>query len=414
MEATTFNTMQDQTQSQYYSWWCRPDLGYEDGELRFAGHAVSDLAARYGSPAFVYSMARVKQNLERLHDALQDAGFAGRYNILYAMKANRFAPLLTNLKALGLCGIDACSPQEVEHAISCGFSPDEISFTAGSLSPQDVTQLSRYEGLVMDCDSIHAIKAWGQQKSGTCIGIRINPALGVSRENNSALQYAGVRATKFGVYREQFLEALAVAKAAGLTVNKIHFHTGCGYLTPQLPQWDRVIEACLWFIDQCETVELVNVGGGLGVPHTALDSPLDLTQWAAILKKHFGERTVRLEIEPGEYLLKDAGILLLGKTYLEQKQSTWFLGLDAGFNIAPEPAYYHLPFQPLPLTLASGPYSRLQVVGNINEALDVWYEDAWLPPMEKQAYLALINAGAYSSSMASNHCMRGQFREFLL
>ena len=262
--------------------------------------------------------------------------------------------------------------------------------------------------------SIHAIRTWGKLKPGTSIGIRINPAMGVSREDNSKLQYAGGQTTKFGIYREQFAEALAVAKSYGLTVHKIHFHTGCGYLTPQLAQWDRVIEACMWFIDQCSSARVVNVGGGLGIPHTATDSRLDLEQWGAILKKHFGHRAIHLEIEPGEYLLKDAGILLLGKTYLEKKQNTWFLGLDAGFNIAPEPAYYQLPFQPLPLSLGEGKYSRLQVVGNINEALDVWYENAWLPPMEEQNYLALINAGAYSSSMASNHCMRGQFREFLL
>lgn len=203
----------------------------------FAGHPVSALAARYGSPAFVYSMARVKANLQRLHSALEAAGFAGRYSILYAMKANRFAPLLTHLKTLGLCGIDACSPQEVELAVSCGFKPAQISFTAGSLSKNDFDILSRFDGLVMDCDSIHAIKTWGKYRPGAAIGIRINPALGVSRENNSALQYAGSVTTKFGIYREQFHEALAIAKAAGLTVNKIHFHTGCGYLTPQLEQY---------------------------------------------------------------------------------------------------------------------------------------------------------------------------------
>jgi diaminopimelate decarboxylase len=406
--------MQSQPSARYYDWWQRQDLCYQDGKLMFAGHPVSALAARYGSPAFVYSMARVKANLQRLHSALEAAGFAGRYSILYAMKANRFAPLLTHLKTLGLCGIDACSPQEVELAVSCGFKPAQISFTAGSLSKNDFDILSRFDGLVMDCDSIHAIKTWGKYRPGTAIGIRINPALGVSRENNSALQYAGSVTTKFGIYREQFQEALAIAKAAGLTVYKIHFHTGCGYLTPQLEQWDRVIESCQWFLDQCPDLRVANVGGGLGVPHTAEDGTLDLTQWGEILRKHFGNRKIQLEVEPGEYVLKDAGLLLLGKTYLEKKQNTWFLGLDAGFNIAPEPAYYKLPFQPLPLELGNGTFSQLQVVGNINEALDVWFQDAWLPAMENQDYLALINAGAYSSSMASNHCMRGAFREYLI
>ena len=383
--------------------------------LHFAGVPVSQLAARLGTPSYVYAFSRVQDNLQRLHGALRGAGFDGRYNLLYAMKANRYAPLLTRLQQTGLCGIDACSPREVELAVSCGFHPGQISFTAGSLSAADVAMLARFDGMFMDCDSIHAIRTWGRLKPGSEIGIRVNPAMGVSRENNDRLQYAGSLTTKFGVYREQFDEALAVAREHQLKVTKIHFHTGCGYLTPQLPQWDNVIANCLWFVDRCDTIKKVNVGGGLGVPHTAADGRLDLEKWGAVLARHFGDRKLHLELEPGEYLLKDAGILLLGKTYLERKRDTLFMGVDAGFNIAPEPAYYQLPFQPVPLTLsADAELGPVTVVGNINEALDVWFPDAWLPDMTDQSAIALINAGAYSSAMASDHCMRGQFREFLL
>ena len=73
-----------------------------------------------------------------------------------------------------------------------------------------------------------------------------------------------------------------------------------------------------------------------------------------------------------------------------------------------------LPFQPLPLSYDGSPCQQAVVAGNINEALDLWYERAWLPDMHNHTHLALINAGAYSSAMASNHCMRGQFKEFLL
>jgi diaminopimelate decarboxylase len=270
----------------------------------------------------------------------------------------------------------------------------------------------------MDCDSIHAIKTWGELKPGSEIGIRVNPGMGVNRADNDRLQYAGSITTKFGIYQEQFLEALEVAKQHNLTVTKIHFHTGCGFLTEQLSQLDGVIEACLWFVDNCSSVKRVNVGGGLGVPHVASDKPLDLNLWAAVLAKHFAHRDIHLEMEPGEYIVKDSGLLLLSKTYLEKKRQTLFLGVDAGFNIAPEPAYYKLPFQPVPLidssTVAVESLEKVMVVGNINEALDVWYEDAILPDMSEQDYLVLINSGGYSSSMASNHCMRGEFKEILL
>lgn len=404
--------------SNYFTWWQRPDLCYRDGHLQFAGNSVKDLIIEHGTPTFIYSGQRILDNIQRLKAALDATELHNRYTILYAMKANRFRPLLQLLQQDGSVGIDACSPNEVSHAVKCGFKPTQISFTAGSLSQADVARLEGFDGLFMDCDSIHAITTWGELKPGSDIGIRINPAMGVNRADNERLQYAGEVTTKFGIYKEQFLEALECAAQFNLRVTKIHFHTGCGFLTPQLHQLDQVIEACLWFVNNCPSITTVNVGGGLGVPHVAEDNLLDLTKWAAVLVKHFAQRNIHLEMEPGEYIAKDAGILLLGKTFLETKRQTLFLGVNAGFNIAPEPAYYKLPFQPAslidPSKLPAETLRSMMVVGNINEALDVWYEDALLPDMSAQDNLVLINSGAYSSSMASNHCMRGEFKEILL
>ncbi len=221
----------------------------------------------------------------------------------------------------GLVGIDACSPNEVEHAIACGFSGEDISFTATSLSNRDLERLSRIKGLSMNCDSISTIRRWGELGPGRNIGIRVNPALGISRAQNEKLQYSGVNTTKFGIYREQFAEAVAMAKDFDLTIKKIHFHTGCGYLTAQLGIWDSIIDSCLWFVDQLETVETVNVGGGLGVPHVAEDAPLDLSRWAGILAGHFRNRRQSIEIEPGDFLAKDSGILLLTVNTVEKKMA---------------------------------------------------------------------------------------------
>jgi len=396
-------------------WWERDDLTYKDGQLLFAGRVVEDLARQFGSPSFFYSADRISANIGRLHAALSDAGFGGGlHGVNYAMKANRFAPLLTYLKTTGLCTIDACSPQEVEHAISCGFSPEEISFTATSLSNRDFERLSRLDGLIMNCDSLYAIRQWGERGAGRNIGIRINPAVGIGRAQNELLQYSGGRTTKFGIYREQFHEAVDLAAQFGLTIERIHFHTGCGYLTPQLAVWEKVVEECLWFIDQLDTVRTVNVGGGLGVPHIFRDEPLDLGLWAGILRKYFLPRNLRVEVEPGDYLVKDAGLLVLTVNAIEKKKDTIFVGVDAGFNLAVEPAVYGLPFQPVPARRRQGGEVQVTVVGNINEALDVWSSEVSLTPLVSADYLALINAGAYSSSMSSNHCMRGEFREFLL
>lgn len=395
-------------------WWEREDLHFRDGVLTFAGRQVDDLAKQFGTPTFFYNSRRMVANVERLRAALHGAGLGDRSRIKYAMKANRFAPLLTHLRGTGLVGIDACSPNEVEHAIGCGFSAEDISFTATSLSNRDLARLSRIKGLSMNCDSISTIRRWGELGPGRSIGIRVNPALGISRAQNEKLQYSGVNTTKFGIYREQFAEAVAVAKDFDLTIKKIHFHTGCGYLTAQLGIWDSIIDSCLWFVDQLETVEVVNVGGGLGVPHVAEDAPLDLNRWAAILAGHFRNRPQSIEIEPGDFLAKDTGILLLTVNTVEKKMETVFVGVDAGFNLAVEPAVYGLPFHPVPALRLPGDCRNVTIVGNINEALDVWYANINMPPLAEGQTLALINAGAYSSAMASNHCLRGEFKEFLL
>ncbi len=395
-------------------WWQRDDLYLNENELEFAGRKVGELAEQFDSPAFFYSGRRVTEKLSAIHQALNSVGFSNRFKIHYAMKANRFAPLLTHLKHSGLCGIDACSPAEIQHAISCGFDASDISFTATSLSQKDLQQLARYKDVFINCDSLHTIRRIGELCPGREIGIRINPEVGIGYAENQKLRYSGAASTKFGIYRDQFEQALLLAKKYNLSVRKIHFHTGCGYLNQQLEEWDNIISECLWFIDKVDSLTSVNVGGGLGVPHTESDKPLDLAQWANVLAKHFLERSLSIEIEPGDYLLKDAGILLLTVNSVEQKKQTTFVGLDAGFNVALEPVMYGLPFLPVPVKVKPGEEEIVTLVGNINEAMDVWYRDISLPALHEGDYIALINAGAYSSSMASNHCMRGDFREFLL
>lgn len=396
-------------------WWGRPDLGWRGPLLEFAGRTVAELARQHGTPSFFYSTARLEQNLLRLKGALQQGGFAGRHRIHYAMKANRFAPLLTFLRQTGLVGIDACSPNEVDHAIACGFPAEAISFTNTSLSRQDLDRLARLDGLRINCDSIHAIREWGKRRPGARIGIRVNPACGVSRAQNEKLQYAGDQTTKFGIYREQFDAALAAAAEAQLTVDTIHFHTGCGYLTPQLEIWDGVLRECQWFLERVPGLKNVNIGGGLGVPHVETDQPLDLGRWSAILQRHFGHRPDwTIELEPGDYIAKDAGILLLTVGSVERKRDTEFVGVNGGFSIACEPVSYGLPFQPVPAIHRGGPERTYTIAGHINEAMDIWYRGIGLPELAEDDVLCFLNAGAYSTSMASHHCLRGEFREFLL
>jgi len=421
-------------------WWERSSLAYDNitGHLQFAHRDVMTLAAMHGTPSFFYDGARVVQNVARVHNALCNAGFSNQtqFQILYAMKANRFAPILTMLKmqagaVMMNLGIDACSPQEVEHAISCGFLPKEISFTGTSISKNDLQSLASIPDLMWNFDSLHAIRSYGdlinrRGYGAKSIGIRINPAVGVGRSGNDKFIYCGgASTTKFGIYREQLPLAMALAKEYGLKITRVHAHTGCGYLTHQLPSWERILVECGWFLDKLsETVDTFNVGGGLGVPYVEGDMPLDMQAWATVVARFCQNRPYirRIQVEPGTYVAQDAGILLLTVNSVEAKQNKIFVGLNGGFNIAMNPAVYNLPFEPVPAVLRKTQSHNSHVndhvvtlAGNINEALDVFYREKKMPcRVEEDDIMVFLNAGAYSSCMASNHCMRGHFKEFLL
>lgn len=393
------------------SWWQRDDLAYREGRLRFAGHDLAALAARTGTPAFVYSAARVRANLERMKAALASAGV--EHQVFYAIKANRSASLLDAMRSWRLCGIDVCSPAEMRLALQHGFSGREISFTGHAVSNADLDELAQQPDVHVNCDALSTIRRLGERCPGRSIGIRVNPRVGAGY--NDRLRYAGERPSKFGIYRDRFDEALTLAASFGMKVTQIHFHFGSGYLTHDLPSLDQALESAAWFLDRCPDVDTLDVGGGMGSPITAAHPALDLAQWAALIARHVRGRGLKVHLEPGDYLVKDAGALLCEVNTVEEKGGVNFAGVNAGLNLQNLWAYYQTPFIVAPLEARDPADCAIYTVtGNINEAIDVLAEDVVLPRLQEGDCLALLNAGGYGSAAASNHCMRGAFSEHWL
>ena len=391
-------------------WWERPDLRYEDGQLLFGGVKLAALAAD-GTPAYVYRAGRVRENLERLRAALDAAGVA--HDAYYALKANRYGPLLDMLRAQGRCGIDACSPAEVELAIEHGFREEAISFTGHAVSDADLEVLRARPGVHVNCDAISTIRRLGARSPGRRIGIRLNPGLGAGY--NERLRYAGDKPTKFGIYPDRFDEAMAAAQAAGMTVDTLHFHVGSGYQGDALDVLDRVLGGAGRILDAHPAIRRLNIGGGLGVRMAETDAAIDLDRWAGIVARHVRPRGLRVAVEPGDYLVKDAGILLVQVNTVEDKAGTRFVGVDAGLGILNLLAYYRIPYVVAPLSPRPGARrERVTISGNINEAIDVLAEDVEVPALQEGDFLALVNVGGYGSAAASNHCMRGAYRESTL
>ena len=392
-------------------WWEREDIEYRNGRLFLGNLDLLKFVRSSGTPVYAYNSGRIRDNLTRLGTHLESAGI--KYKIYYALKANRYLPLVTYLKLLGRCGVDVCSPAELKLARQVGFREDQITFTGTSVANEDLDCLQKHPAVRVNCDAISMIKRLGQRCPGRSIGIRINPRLGAGY--NETLRYAGDKPTKFGIYREQYQEALDAARAHKLQVKTLHFHIGSGYLTPEIAILDKIIERCHWFLDRCPDIDTLDIGGGLGVPLVEGQSPLDLALWARTIAPHARERNLTIHLEPGDFLVKDAGVLIVQVNTVEEKGETEFVGVNGGFNIHSAAAYYNIPFIVAPLsTSATADRKKITIAGNINEAIDILAEDVLLPPIREEDYLALLNVGGYGSASSSNHCMRGEFSEYLI
>jgi diaminopimelate decarboxylase len=391
-------------------WWERPDLRYRGGRLEFGGRDLAALAAE-STPAYVYRAGRVRENLGRLRAALDATG--APHDAYFALKANRFVPLLAALRAHGGCGIDACSPAEVRLALSLGFGESEVSFTGHAVSDADLDVLQAHPGVHVNCDAISTIRRLGRLCPRRTIGIRVNPGLGAGY--NERLRYAGEKPTKFGVYPDRLGEAFATARDTGMTVDTLHFHVGSGYQADALEVLERVLHGVAGMLDANPGIRRLNVGGGLGVRMTESDVPVDLARWASLIAGVALPRGLRVAVEPGDYLVKDAGLLLVQVNTVEEKAGTRFVGVNAGLGILNLMAYYRIPYVVAPLCLRPGAATgRATIAGNINEAMDLLAEDVEDAGLQEGDFLALLNVGGYGSAAASNHCMRGEFREVLL
>jgi len=393
-------------------WWQRNDLRYENNRLKFGTTDLNTVAVS-GTPTYVYNSVRIGENIGRLQACLDKSH--PRTGLFYAMKSNRFRPILKWMAGRGNLGIDACSFNEVQLAIDCGFKDSQISYTATGTGYHEWEKLLSFPNLIINADSFGDIRKIAQIAPGRSIGLRINAGVSLGYRQNPKLVYTAKDSfSKFGIPIDQIPEAIKVAGNLQLKVIGIHSHCGCGYLKEQTPQYTLFLEKLAHIAQKTPQLQYINLGGGLGIPLDENDSKWDLEIWSDLIHRNFKTWDGTIFGEPGDYIVKDAGILLLEITNIEMKCGRKVVWLNGGFNIHPEPVFYNLPIYPVPVLKKEGKPEKVTIVGNINEAHDIWMENVELGPVGEGDTIAMLNAGGYGASMSSNHCCRGHFSETLL
>jgi diaminopimelate decarboxylase len=394
--------------------WSRPGLAVRGGRLQIAGRDAESLARAHGTPLYAFDLEKIGEQARALQEALASAGL--RHRVQLALKAQREPEVLAYVRGLGApgspesVGLDVCSPGEVLHGLAHGWQASEISYTGTNVSERDLDVILAHP-VHVNLDLLSQIRRVGRRAPGRRIGLRVNPRAGAAwRDDNESL-YSSDRPTKFGIYPEQLEEAVALTRDHDLIVDTIHFHVGDGYLTDALPAFGVAVDRAAEMLVAARAlgcpVETLDVGGGLGVPMAPGDTPLDVAAWARLLADRLASLDVTVAVEPGDYLVKEAAILMGEVVTVEDRMGTRFVGLDMGWNVMNDRFIYEAPFEYVVCARADAPRAvRTTITGHINEGDDLWAADYPFPEVEEGEIVACINVGGYNQAMQMTHCLR--------
>ena len=378
--------------------------------LRFLDQQTAEsIRADYGTPIFVYHEASLLARAEAALAFPNAFGLTARY----AMKACPNAAILRIFDRAGL-QVDASSGHEASRATRAGVGTEKISLSTQEL-PDDFASLVE-DGVKINLCSIRQIERYAERFPGTAVGLRFNPGLG---SGGTAKTNVGGPSSSFGIWKDDLEQAAALADKANLTIERIHTHIGSGS-DPEV--WKRVALLSLGTVERFPSVETLNLGGGFKVARMNGETATDLQLVGEPVKRafeDFAERTGRrlsLEIEPGTFLVANAGALI---TTVQDVTSTGpeghsFLKLDAGMTEILRPSLYGAqhPIVTLPREGNEHETSAYVVAGHCCESGDILTPAPDQPDVLAPRELSVCGVGdlcviegvgAYCSSMSSKN-----------
>ena len=362
------------------------------------------LAHEHGS-AYVYDTATLQAQARALR-ALQSLD-----RVHYALKANSNPEVLRVLAAEGMA-FECVSHAEVEHVLAAvpGLKATEILFTP-NFAPRAEYVWAVGAGVRLTLDNLHPLREWPEVFAGRDLFVRLDPGHG--RGHHQHVRTAGTH-SKFGVPLFELDELARLATAAGARIVGLHAHVGSGIFATDT--WRDTAEQLAAAAVGLPDVRVLDIGGGLGVPDRADRAPVDLAALDATLAVFKAEHPqFQLWMEPGRFLVAQAGVLVAEVTQLKGKGSMQYVGLATGMNSLIRPALYGAWHEIVNLTrLAAAATERYTVVGPICESGDVLGNDRHLPPTFEGDVVLVATAGAYGRVMSSHYNLRPPAVEILI
>ncbi len=354
------------------------------------------LGARHEA-AYVYDLPSISEAAGRLRN------LEAVNRVFYAMKANNHPEVLRAIEAAGL-DFECVSPGEIGRVLELfpELPRERILFTP-NFAPRDDYAYGLEQGVWVTLDNLHPLRCWPELLAGREILLRVDT--GTGRGHHHHVRTGGSH-SKFGIPIFELEEARTLARDCGARIVGLHTHTGSGILAAG--NWQEVARQLVRLADDFADVRYLDLGGGLGVPEKAGQPPLDL----AVLDASLAEvRTARPELEiwlePGRYLVAEAGALLARVTQLKGKGQVRYVGVSTGMNSLIRPALYGAYHEIVNLSRWGQRADQLvSVVGPNCETGDLLGTDRLLPECHEGDVLLIANAGAYGHVMSSWYNLR--------
>ena len=392
----------------------QPHIAYHGNALFCEDVCLSDLAKEHGTPLFVYSKGAMLSAL-----AAYQRGFAGRkVQICYAMKANPALGVIQVFAEAG-CGFDIVSGGDMERVLAAGGLAEKIVFSGVGKTRLEMRHALDVGIGCFNVESEAELEVLSEEALAmglrAPVSLRVNP--NVDPKTHPYIS-TGLKDSKFGIAHERVLPTYQrAAKLAGVRIVGIDCHIGS-----QITQEEPYLDAMERMLDLVEAIEAAGIalghidfGGGLGIDYEGEAPPGADQLWRKLLAtldaRGFGER--QLMIEPGRSLVGNAGVCLTEVLYLKPGARKNFCIIDAAMNDLPRPAMYQAYHQIVPLRPRPATPDTWEVVGPICESGD-WIGHARALALQAGDLLAVMSAGAYCMSMASNYNSRGRAAEILI
>lgn len=378
-------------------------LRAEGGHLLIDGVDVVDIAEDFGTPLYVTSEARLRANGRAYREAFPKA------DIYFAVKANGNLALLRILAEEGL-GADVFSAGELSLVRMAGIPREKVLFNGNSKRRVEL-EMALEAGVRISADSLDELltidevaREIGEEAQ---VAFRVNPDVSAKTHPKIA---TGLKTSKFGIPWQEVVEVYRTAMGLeGVTPVGLHCHIGSQILetSPFVEAAARMMELVGRIVEVGGTIDMIDFGGGLGIPYTPGTKAPTPSELASGITPIFEEGCQRLGIsprmilEPGRSIVADS-TLFLTRVNVVKRAHVNFVGVDAGFNLLARPMLYDAYHHVVVANRADGrAEERYTVVGPICESGDVLAKDRELPKVERGDLIAMLDAGAYGFSMAS-------------